>query len=100
MPRSRFGPGHRFLPQSQLLNFEEIFQVARQALALGVRTLRLTGGEPLLRRDLHRLIAQLAALRTLDGTAFLMLREGVVHFEGSPQELQTSSDPYLREFLS
>jgi cyclic pyranopterin phosphate synthase len=68
MPRSKFGPGHRFLPQSRLLNFEEIAQVARQALALGVRTLRLTGGEPLLRRDLHQLIAQLAALRTLDGT--------------------------------
>ena len=67
MPRSRFGPGHRFLPQAQLLNFEEIAQVARQALALGVRTLRLTGGEPLLRRDLPQLIRQLAALRTLDG---------------------------------
>ena len=69
MPRSKFGPGHRFLPQSRLLNFEEIAQVARRALALGVRTLRLTGGEPLLRRELHRLIGQLAALRTLDGTA-------------------------------
>lgn len=68
MPRSRFGPGHRFLPQSQLLNFEEIAQVARQAMALGVRTLRLTGGEPLLRRDLPELIRQLASLRTLDGT--------------------------------
>jgi GTP 3',8-cyclase len=67
MPRSRFGPGHRFLPQARLLNFEEIVQVARQALALGVRTLRLTGGEPLLRRDLPQLISQLAALRTLDG---------------------------------
>jgi GTP 3',8-cyclase len=68
MPRSRFGPGHRFLPQARLLNFEEIAQVASQALALGVRTLRLTGGEPLLRRDLHRLIRQLADLRTQDGT--------------------------------
>jgi cyclic pyranopterin phosphate synthase len=68
MPRSRFGPGHRFLPQARLLNFEEIAQVARQALALGVRTLRLTGGEPLLRRDLPQLIRQLAELRTLDGT--------------------------------
>jgi GTP 3',8-cyclase len=68
MPRSKFGPGHRFLPQARLLNFEEIVQVARQAVALGVRTLRLTGGEPLLRRDLHQLIGQLAALRTLDGT--------------------------------
>ena len=68
MPRSRFGPGHRFLPQAQMLNFEEIAQVARQALTLGVRTLRLTGGEPLLRRDLPALVRQLAALRTLDGT--------------------------------
>jgi cyclic pyranopterin phosphate synthase len=69
MPRSRFGPGHRFLPQSQLLSFEEIVQVAREALRFGVRTLRLTGGEPLLRRDLPLLITQLAALRTLDGEA-------------------------------
>jgi cyclic pyranopterin phosphate synthase len=69
MPRSRFGPGHRFLRQAQLLNFEEIAQVARQALALGVRTLRLTGGEPLLRRDLPDLVRQLAALRTPDGEA-------------------------------
>lgn len=68
MPRSRFGPGHRFQPQAHLLSFEEIAQVARQALALGVRTLRLTGGEPLLRRDLPALVRQLAALRTLDGT--------------------------------
>ena len=69
MPRSRFGPGHRFLPQAQLLNFEEITQVARLALDLGVRTIRLTGGEPLLRRDLVALVRQLAALRTRDGTA-------------------------------
>ncbi|MDG0832317.1 GTP 3',8-cyclase MoaA [Roseateles saccharophilus] len=68
MPRSRFGPGHRFQPQAHLLSFEEIAQVARQALALGVRTLRLTGGEPLLRRDLPELVRQLSRLRTLDGT--------------------------------
>ena len=69
MPRSRFGPGHRFLPQSQLLNFEEIVQVAREALQLGVRTLRLTGGEPLLRRELITLVRELSMLRTLDGEA-------------------------------
>jgi len=69
MPRSRFGPGHRFLPQAQLLSFEEITQVAREALQLGVRTLRLTGGEPLLRRDLPQLVQQLAALRTPEGEA-------------------------------
>ncbi|MBB5204991.1 cyclic pyranopterin phosphate synthase [Inhella inkyongensis] len=69
MPRSRFGPGHRFLPQARLLSFEEISQVAQQALQLGVRTLRLTGGEPLLRRDLPLLVRQLAALRTPEGEA-------------------------------
>jgi cyclic pyranopterin phosphate synthase len=69
MPRSRFGPGHRFLPQAQLLNFEEISQVADAALRLGVRTLRLTGGEPLLRRELPLLVRQLAALRTPEGLA-------------------------------
>ncbi|MBN8505906.1 MAG: GTP 3',8-cyclase MoaA [Burkholderiales bacterium] len=69
MPRSRFGPGHRFLPQAQLLNFEEIGQVADAALRLGVRTLRLTGGEPLLRRELPLLVRQLAGLRTPKGLA-------------------------------
>jgi phospholipid/cholesterol/gamma-HCH transport system ATP-binding protein len=39
-------------------------------------------------------------MSTLEGTEFMMLREGVVHFEGSAHELQTSNDPYLREFLS
>lgn len=69
MPHSRFGPGHRFLPQAQLLSFEEIVQVAREALQLGVRTLRLTGGEPLLRRELVTLVRELSELRTLDGEA-------------------------------
>ena len=39
-------------------------------------------------------------MSTLEGTEFLMLREGEVQFEGSPHELQTSADPYIREFLS
>jgi phospholipid/cholesterol/gamma-HCH transport system ATP-binding protein len=39
-------------------------------------------------------------MSTVEGTEFLMLKEGVVQFEGSPHELQTSSDPYIREFLS
>lgn len=66
MPRERF-KGHRFLPHAQLLSFEEIARTARLFMQLGVRKLRLTGGEPLLRRDLDRLIALLAALRTPDG---------------------------------
>lgn len=67
MPRTVFGPDHPFLPHSELLSFEEITRVARMAMTLGVRKLRLTGGEPLLRKDIERLIAKLAELRTLDG---------------------------------
>lgn len=69
MPRDVFGSDHPFLPQSQLLSFEEITRTARIFMGLGVRKLRLTGGEPLLRRHIDRLIAHLAELRTLDGTA-------------------------------
>jgi phospholipid/cholesterol/gamma-HCH transport system ATP-binding protein len=54
-----------------------------------------------MRRENGEVVTTVAEdLRALDGTAFLMLREGRVHFEGSPHELQTSSDEYLREFLS
>ncbi|MBA4109353.1 MAG: GTP 3',8-cyclase MoaA [Leptothrix sp. (in: Bacteria)] len=67
MPRDVFGSDHAFLPQPQLLSFEEITRTARIFLGLGVRKLRLTGGEPLLRRHLERLVEQLAQLRTLDG---------------------------------
>ncbi|MGE5453304.1 MAG: GTP 3',8-cyclase MoaA [Acidobacteriota bacterium] len=67
MPRDAFGPDHPFLPQSQLLSFEEITRAARQFVALGVTKLRLTGGEPLLRKGLESLIEQLANLRTPSG---------------------------------
>lgn len=68
MPRSAFGRDHAFLPQAELLSFEEITRTAKLFLSLGVRKLRLTGGEPLLRKGLEHLVAQLASLRTLDGT--------------------------------
>ncbi len=67
MPREVFGKDHPFLPQPDLLQFEEITRVARVMARLGVHKLRLTGGEPLLRKDLERLVAQLAALRTPEG---------------------------------
>jgi len=54
-----------------------------------------------MRRENGEVVTTVAEdLRALDGTGFLMLREGRVHFEGSPHELQSSSDDYLREFLS
>ncbi len=67
MPREVYGPGHRFMPQATLLSFEEIERASRLFLSLGVRKLRLTGGEPLMRRDLDQLVGLLAALRTPDG---------------------------------
>jgi cyclic pyranopterin phosphate synthase len=68
MPREVYGPGHRFMPHAALLSFEEIERTSRMFLQLGVRKLRLTGGEPLMRKDLDQLVSRLCALRTLDNT--------------------------------
>jgi cyclic pyranopterin phosphate synthase len=62
MPKSVFGNDYRFLDRKELLTFEEIARVARIAVGLGVEKLRITGGEPLVRRELERLIASLAPL--------------------------------------
>ncbi|WP_277884362.1 GTP 3',8-cyclase MoaA [Microbacterium sp. H1-D42] len=67
MPKEIFGRDYTFLDRDELLSFEEIERVARVAAAHGVRKLRLTGGEPLLRRGIEDLIARLAALRTPEG---------------------------------
>ena len=67
MPKEVFGPGHHYLPHSDLLSFEEITRLARIFVTHGVRKIRLTGGEPLLRKGLEQLVGQLAALRTPDG---------------------------------
>jgi cyclic pyranopterin phosphate synthase len=62
MPREVFDAGYRFLPHEAILSFEEIARLARVFVGLGVEKIRLTGGEPLVRRDLHRLVAMLAEL--------------------------------------
>lgn len=67
MPKEVFDKRYDFLPHSALLSFEEITRLARQFIAHGVRKLRLTGGEPLLRKNIERLIEMLAALRTPEG---------------------------------
>jgi cyclic pyranopterin phosphate synthase len=59
MPREVFGPGYQFLNRTELLSYEEIARLARIFVAHGVEKIRITGGEPLVRRDLHTLIAQL-----------------------------------------
>ena len=69
MPKEVFDQQYKFLPQSSLLTFEEITRTARLFVAHGVRKLRLTGGEPLLRKHLEVLVAQLAGLQTPDGQA-------------------------------
>jgi len=68
MPKEVFGRDHRFLPRGELLTFEEIERVARVFAGMGVRKLRITGGEPLLRRDLEVLVGRLAGLGDLDVT--------------------------------
>jgi cyclic pyranopterin phosphate synthase len=67
MPKEVFDKDYPYLPHSDLLSFEEITRVARQFVAHGVRKIRLTGGEPLLRKNIEVLVEQLAQLRTVDG---------------------------------
>ncbi|NBO11544.1 MAG: GTP 3',8-cyclase MoaA [Betaproteobacteria bacterium] len=67
MPKSVFDRDYAFLPQSAMLNFEEIYRLASIFVGLGTDKLRITGGEPLLRKHLERLIAMLAQLRTPTG---------------------------------
>ena len=66
MPKEIFDNDYKYLPHSALLTFEEITRAAKSFIALGVEKLRLTGGEPLLRKNIEILIEQLAALKTLD----------------------------------
>ena len=69
MPREIFGPDHAFLDREELLSFEELTRVLRVFVRLGVTKLRLTGGEPLLRRDLPELIAMLSPLDGVEDLA-------------------------------
>ena len=69
MPKTVFDKDYRFLPQSELLSFEEIFRLAGIFAAHGMEKIRITGGEPLLRKNIERLIEMLAVLRTHDGRA-------------------------------
>jgi len=69
MPKEIFDKDYPYLPHASLLSFEEITRAAKSFIALGVEKIRLTGGEPLLRKNLEILIAQLAALKTAEGKA-------------------------------
>ena len=67
MPKEVFDKNYAYLPHSSLLSFEEMTRVARLFAAHGVQKIRLTGGEPLLRKNIEVLIEQLAQLRTVEG---------------------------------
>ena len=69
MPSEVFGPEFKFLAREDILSFEEIVRLVRIAVPLGVRKVRLTGGEPLLRRGICDLVGSLAALTSVDDIA-------------------------------
>src|SRR6478752_5668331 len=78
MPKEVFGHDYRFLDRRELLDFEEIARLARAAVSLGVHKLRLTGGEPLIRRGIEDLVAMLSELDaevTLTTNASLLPRK-------------------------
>jgi cyclic pyranopterin phosphate synthase len=89
MPKEVFGRDYEFLPRSELLSFEEITQLARAFVANGVEKIRITGGEPLVRRDVERLIEMLAAIDHLDLT---LTTNGAL----LPQKAQALADAGLK----
>ncbi|HVS86214.1 MAG TPA: radical SAM protein, partial [Gaiellaceae bacterium] len=88
MPKEVFGRDYVFLERRQLLSFEEIGRLARVFARLGVRTIRLTGGEPLVRRDVERLVADLASV---DGIELALTTNGSL----LPQKAQALADAGL-----
>jgi cyclic pyranopterin phosphate synthase len=66
MPREHFDQEHRYLPRADILSFEEITRVVKSLLPLGLRKVRLTGGEPLLRSELPKLVSLLRALPEIE----------------------------------
>jgi GTP 3',8-cyclase len=89
MPKEVFGRDYVFLERRELLTFEEIERLARVFVAHGVEKIRITGGEPLVRRDLERLIEQLA---TIDGLDLTLTTNGSL----LPQKAQALRDAGLR----
>jgi cyclic pyranopterin phosphate synthase len=95
MPREVYGRDYVFLERRELLTFEEITRVARRFVELGVQKLRITGGEPLVRRDLERLIAMLAPLDadlTLTTNGVLLPAKAQVLADAGLQRITVSLD--------
>ena len=66
MPREIFGPGYAFVPRDELLRLEEIVRIAKVFAACGVKKVRITGGEPMIRRNLEHLIEMIASIEGID----------------------------------
>jgi len=95
MPKEVYGLDHPFLERRELLSFEEIARVARVFVGLGVTKLRLTGGEPLVRRELERLIALLAELDvdlTLTTNGSLLPAKAQALADAGPRRITVSLD--------
>jgi GTP 3',8-cyclase len=89
MPKEIYGRGYQFLERRELLTFEEIERLSRVFASLGVEKIRLTGGEPLLRRELERLVEMLGAIPGVDLT---MTTNGSL----LPQKARVLADAGLR----
>ncbi|MFJ8455089.1 GTP 3',8-cyclase MoaA [Bacillus paramycoides] len=85
MPAEVFGPDYAFLKDEFLLTFDEIERLAKVFVSIGVRKIRLTGGEPLLRKDLTKLIARLAKL---DGLVDIGLTTNAIHLTKQAKALK------------
>lgn len=97
MPRAVFGSDYQFLERSQVLSFEEITRLARIFVSQGVRKIRLTGGEPLVRKDLHELVRMLAGLSpdldlTLTTNGSLLARQAPALKDAGLQRVSVSLD--------
>ncbi|MCH8745871.1 MAG: radical SAM protein, partial [Chloroflexi bacterium] len=97
MPAEIFGEGYQFLPKSEILTFEEIARLARIFIELGVNKLRITGGEPLLRTELFKLIEMLSSIDgakdlTLTTNAYLLAQQAQQLKDAGLKRLTVSLD--------
>ena len=97
MPKEKFGADHQFLQRSQILSFEETTRLARIFVSHGVRKIRLTGGEPLVRRDLHQLVGMLSAISpdldlTLTTNGSLLVKQAPALKEAGLKRVTVSLD--------
>ncbi|WP_050183537.1 GTP 3',8-cyclase MoaA [Domibacillus robiginosus] len=102
MPKEIFGDDYAFMPKSELLSFEEITRLAALFIGFGVKKVRLTGGEPLLRRDLPDLIRMLSALDELEDiglttNGLLLKQHGKALFDAGLRRLNVSLDALSKE---